>query len=211
MSTQLIYVHDPMCSWCWGFRPSLATLRSRLPASLGFRRLLGGLAADTAEPMPPSQQQMIQATWHRITERIPGTRFNFEFWQQCTPRRSTYPACRAVLAARACQPNSEDTMIGAIQEAYYLRAMNPSDDQTLLQLAEEIGLPATHFRAHFFDPATSHALQQEITQARSLGADSFPSLILHADKLGHWPIAIDYTEPRNMIESIQMQLDQIAY
>ncbi|MFT6977114.1 MAG: putative protein-disulfide isomerase, partial [Shewanella psychromarinicola] len=25
-NTTLYYVHDPMCSWCWGYRPTWDTL-----------------------------------------------------------------------------------------------------------------------------------------------------------------------------------------
>jgi hypothetical protein len=34
----------------------------------------------------------------RIERSVPGTKFNFEFWSRCRPRRATYPACRAVIA-----------------------------------------------------------------------------------------------------------------
>ena len=27
----LVYVHDPMCSWCYGFRPTWVGLRAILP------------------------------------------------------------------------------------------------------------------------------------------------------------------------------------
>ncbi len=36
-------------------------------------------------------------------------------------------------------------MIHAIQNAYYLRAMNPSDTATLIELAGEIGLNKQQF------------------------------------------------------------------
>jgi putative protein-disulfide isomerase len=97
-----------MCSWCWAFRPTLLKLREALPAGIEFEQLLGGLA--------------------------PDTQFNFDFWHQTQPRRATYPACRAVLAARRLNPAMENPMILAIQQAYYLQARNPSDDALLIQL-----------------------------------------------------------------------------
>ena len=50
----------------------------------------------------------------RIEGRIPGVRFNFDFWTHCTPKRSTYPACRAVIAARAQDPTLDEAMIGLL-------------------------------------------------------------------------------------------------
>jgi protein-disulfide isomerase-like protein with CxxC motif len=60
-----------------------------------------------------------------LTTLADGTEFNFDFWTKCQPRRDTYKACRAVIAAS--QQNAEEAMIEAIQKAYYLRAMNPSE------------------------------------------------------------------------------------
>ena len=202
-STELIYIHDPMCSWCWGFRPCLTRLRSLLPAQVGFRSLLGGLAPDSEHPMPAQMQQQLQSTWRLIQQRIPGTRFNFDFWRLCQPRRSTYPACRAVLAARALDPATEDAMILAIQQAYYLRAMNPSVEHTLVQLAGELGLPDTEFRELLHSKSTEAQLQQEIAGVRDLGVHSFPSLVLRTGTDNHRPVGVDYTDAQIMLDCIK--------
>jgi putative protein-disulfide isomerase len=91
--------------------------------------------------MPKGMQQFLQQTWKRIEQQL-GTPFNHEFWHTAQPRRSTYPACRAVLVAR--QHNKENEMLYAIQTAYYLNAQNPSDISTLASLAEQIGLEKTY-------------------------------------------------------------------
>ena len=87
----LYYAHDPMCSWCWGFAPtwdSLAVdIKSRYGDRLKITKLLGGLAEDSDEPMPEGMQLYLRSTWKKIQQQIPGTRFNFEFWDRCSPRR----------------------------------------------------------------------------------------------------------------------------
>lgn len=128
----LIYIHDPMCSWCWAFRPVWQAVTAALPDGVDTRLLLGGLTPDTDKPMPESMREYLQQTWRTIQVRVPSTRFNFDFWVRCKPRRSTYPACRAVIAARTQVPALETSMITAIQRAYYQGAMNPSDDDILL-------------------------------------------------------------------------------
>ena len=128
MSNILYYAYDPMCSWCWGFRPVWEELQARLPAEVRVQPILGGLAPDSDQPMAPDMQSHLQDTWRRIEQRIPGTSFNFAFWENCSPRRSTYPACRAVIAAGAQGPGQESNMVLAIQRAYYQQARNPSDN-----------------------------------------------------------------------------------
>jgi putative protein-disulfide isomerase len=88
-------------------------------------------------------QKTIEATWHEIETKL-GTRFNYDFWTKCEPRRDTYKACRAVLIAAAHE--LEERMILAIQRAYYLNAQNPSEIDTLVDLAVELSLNGRTFR-----------------------------------------------------------------
>ncbi|MBT3046281.1 MAG: DsbA family protein [Candidatus Thiodiazotropha sp. (ex Clathrolucina costata)] len=203
---RLYYIHDPMCSWCWGFRPTLEALLAALPSALSCSRLLGGLAADSSSPMPDEMRIRIQATWREIERRIPNTRFNFDFWSRNTPRRSTYPACRAVIAARIMNPDAEVMMILAIQQAYYLEARNPSDDSTLGEIAREIGLDQQRFSELLNHHSTQQALESEIAETLRLGVRSFPGLVLQLGQ-GMWPVAVDYLSPEPMLEQIHNILD----
>jgi putative protein-disulfide isomerase len=201
MNTTLIYVHDPMCSWCWGFTDVYEQLLERLPAEIEIRRLVGGLAPDSDVPMPESMQAMLQQTWRRIETTIPGTQFNFEFWHQCVPRRSTYPACRAVIAAREQGEPYDPIMTRAIQQAYYQQARNPSDDETLIELAGEIGLDVNRFTDQLLDVKTHQQLLDEINYVRTIGIGGFPSLMLKRD--GQYsPVLVNYTNVDQILNQI---------
>lgn len=202
MSAILYNVHDPMCSWCWAFRPTWRRIVEALPPGVEARRLLGGLAPDTDAPMPEEMRTRLQATWRRIRQVVPGTEFNFAFWSDCAPRRATYPACRAVVAACAQDPGHEEPMLLAIQRAYYLEARNPSEDATLVALAGELGLDAERFAADLAAPETQRELERQIAQARALGADSFPTLVLVNAAGPHW-LAHDYNDPEPVLRQLR--------
>jgi len=195
----LYYVHDPMCSWCWAFRPTLAALLQALPTTIEPRKLLGGLAPDTDQPMPAAMRQRIQATWRHIEQSVPGTHFNVDFWTRCAPRRSTYPACRAVILAE--RSGLGEAMNQRIQQAYYLQARNPSDTDTLVELAVELGLDGPAFAAGLDADDTQRELDQQMAHSRALGVSSYPSLVLDTGD-GHWPIAIDYRHADEMLATI---------
>ncbi|WP_191601673.1 DsbA family protein [Marinomonas algicola] len=204
MSATLIYCYDPMCSWCWGFKPTWTALQKALQPMIESKEILidymlGGLAVDSNEPMPMPMQTMLHGTWERISDQL-GTEFNFNFWTECQPRRSTYPACRACFVAR--DQNLEAEMVLAIQEAYYLKAKNPSDVDTLSDCAEHIGLNPIEFQKAMQHTKDQGLLEKEISSARSLGLNSFPSLaVLKGDKLTH--IQIDYKDPMTMLNNIK--------
>jgi len=201
-STTLIYVHDPMCSWCWAFRPVWQQIHASLPDGLVTRRLLGGLAPDTDEPMPPQMRDAVSGYWRVIQHRVPGTRFNFDFWERNTPRRATYPACRAVIAAREQGEQFEEPMILAIQQAYYLQARNPSEEPVLIDLAGESGLDQQIFARDLVSDRTRQHLLNEITEGQRMGVIGFPSLLLARDGVTR-PLSYDYNDPTPVIEQLR--------
>lgn len=188
---QLLYVMDPMCSWCWAFRTPLAEFRHNHP-ELPLNVLLGGLAPDSDSPMPAMMQQKIQQIWHQIEQQT-GARFNHEFWKLNTPKRSTYPACRAVIAANTIAGSeAAQQMIEAIQLAYYQRALNPSESDVLIKLAAENGLDELLFSSTLSGETIEAELQHQLRQVARLGIGGFPALLLQqGEQLT--PLALGYS------------------
>jgi len=188
----LLYFHDPMCSWCWGYRPTWLKLLQLIPGSIHIEYIVGGLAPDSDQIMPKRMVNAIQTHWHRIESEL-GTQFNYDFWVECAPRRSTYPACRAVIAAKL--QNAEQVMIHAIQEAYYLKAKNPSNIDTLVMLAENLKLNVEHFKRDLRSQQTEETLIEQVDLARKLDVPGFPSLVLKS-KGSLYPIDVNYTDAK---------------
>ena len=204
--TILYYVYDPMCSWCWGYRDTWLKLSDALTAQgIEVRYQLGGLAPDSDQVMPLALQQTLQGIWRKIQDQL-GTQFNFDFWIECQPQRSTYPACRACLIAR--KEGKEKEMLFAIQQAYYLGAKNPSLIEVLAELAETIGFERDTFAAQLIDSELNKQLMEEITQSRQLPIQGFPSLVLSIDNQ-LVPIGLDYKNWQNTYTQITKVIEQI--
>lgn len=172
--------------------------------------LLGGLAADSDQPMSDQMRRTLVQIWLRIESEL-GTEFNFDFWRDCQPRRSTYCACRAVIASEILAGEGAAVgMIEAIQKGYYLRAMNPSDESMLITLAEELQLDGEAFRRALQDDATHIRLCQQIALARSLPIAGFPSLVLQTAQ-GLQPVTLDYRDHNVSLEHIESLLAINSY
>ena len=177
-----LYVMDPMCSWCWAFTPAIKALKSRYP-EYSWQYIMGGLAPDSDKPMPAEMQDKISSIWKHIETKT-GTEFNHDFWARNTPRRSTYPACRAVISAEILRNGASEDMARAIQKAYYLDAQNPSDISTLTCAAERLGFDKTDFETQLNSDSTQQELEKHLFYSQQLGAQGFPSLfILHEEKI----------------------------
>ena len=206
MKPTLYYIHDPMCSWCWGFRNIWNQVQQDLKNRVNIRAIVGGLAPDNNQIMSETMQKNIQKNWQRIQQHIPGTQFNYDFWKICKARRSTYPACRAVIAARLQDEQFSKMMVLAIQQAYYLNAQNPSDDSVLIQLAINIGLDYKQFETDLSSNQCHQLLNKELEFVAYLKVNSFPSLILNYQD-SNIKIPIDYTNKKAIILSIQQIIE----
>lgn len=145
----------------------------------------------------------IKGIWQKIQQTVTGTQFNFDFWEKCSPRRSTYQACRAVIAARNQGNQNEEPMILAIQQAYYLKARNPADLDTLIELADQIGLDHERFIADITSHAVNQMLMKEIAFMRQLGVKGFPTMLLE-NKGQFTNIAHDYKDTNSVLNQIKL-------
>ena len=178
MQPLLYLIVDPMCSWCWGFRSAWQSFVREIPSSVTIKFLMGGLAPDSDEPMDTKTKTYIQSAWRSVADRT-GAKFNHQFWDVCQPRRSTYPACRAVITAGLQLTGSRERYYEALQRAYFLDARNPSDYETLIALAKEIGLDPVQFQEDLGSSVVQQTFREELNQVRSLGVSGFPTVIWH--------------------------------
>ena len=190
-----------MCSWCWAFKPTWHKVLKELPSHINVNYLLGGLAPDNDLPMPLKIQKYVQDNWIKIQKSVPGTEFNYDFWALNVPRRSTYPSCRAVISAKKQHPNFEVLMIKGIQKAYYLNAQNPSNEDTLIKVAQDIGLNEESFKIDLKSTEVNNLLLDQIEMIKTMPISGFPSLVLVEVGLLK-RIKIDYLESNYIINQI---------
>ena len=183
MSVTIYCVVDPMCSWCWGFAPVWREFVSEIPESVAVVDLMGGLAPDNEAPMDSAMRQYVQDAWGAVKART-GAEFNFEFWNKCEPKRSTYPACRAVIAAGEQASGARSLMYDAIQRAYFLEARNPSDAEALECVAGEIGLDRKQFTEDLGSDHINRIFQLELESVAKLGVSGFPTIVVKRESPG---------------------------
>ena len=92
-------------------------------------------------------------------------------------------------------------MVQAIQEAYYLRAMNPSETEVLVGLAGELGLDRVLFESNLRSEMVDSEFRHQLALRDRLGVRSFPSLVLvHESKRVR--ITHDYDDYRTTLGEI---------
>ena len=100
---------------------------------------------------------------------------------------------------------SEEKMIKAIQIAYYLRAMNPSNPETLADLAAGLGLDRSLFVKDLGSAQTETELRRQFSLRANLNVRSFPTLVLESNSACTF-IAHDYHDCRVSLEEIESKM-----
>ena len=201
----LRYFGDPMCSWCWGFKPVLEQVDREYPE---LRRItvLGGLRGESDKPMSDELMKLVQAAWLRI-EQATGQPFNHELWRRHRPLATTLPACRAVLAARLQDPEREWAFMVGMFQAYFTRALDPTRRETYLDVAVRTGFGLPDFEAKLDSPDVEHALQQDLQLTRQFGITGFPSVVLSLEN-DHYLVSPGYQPIEGMRRAINAAYEE---
>ena len=212
---RLVYVGDPMCSWCYGFGKELSAVLSAEPA-LPLQIVVGGLRAGGAEVLDAAGKQFRLTHWARV-EAASGLPFNRE---ALMARQGfvydTEPICRAVVAARSLAPEAPLLdVFRALQRAFYVDGLDTTDPQTLArvtaQALTEAGHPTSAEQAlrQFQSPTTIQETRDDFRKARALGVNSFPALLMEVDGVHH-PVAPGYTNAAEILGSIRALREQLG-
>ena len=181
MSARLLYVMDPMCSWCWGFAPvAQALIEQAQAAGVELHLVVGGLRTGNSAALEPSTRRYILEHWQAVADAT-GQPFNFD---GALPEGFVYdcePACRAIVAARSLAPDCAWRLLKLIQQAFYVQGRDVTQASVLAELAQTAGLPRIEFAAAF-DSAEQHtATAADFTWVQDLGIAGFPTLLAERD------------------------------
>ena len=185
---KLIYVGDPMCSWCYGFAAPLDQLLDD-PKAAGTIKLaivLGGLRPFTTEPMSAERADELAGHWQQVAQASGQTFATAPHTALHEPGfvYDTEPASRAVVAVRSHWPELAWPYFKAVHRAFYAEGRNVTETVVLADLADALGIPHEAFVEAFESQAMRDATLQDFQQTQAWGISGFPTLVaVHGDHL----------------------------
>ncbi|MDP3605126.1 MAG: DsbA family protein [Polaromonas sp.] len=181
----LIYIGDPMCSWCYGFGVPLAQLLGRFP-ELQVQIVLGGLRAYNTHVMDAALKAKLHSAWASVAERS-GQPFSQALFAREDFIYDTEPACRAVVTVREHAPQLALAMYHAIQHAFYADGRDTTKAAVLGEIWDEVHDRTKEAWGHidFLRDFDSKVMRQrtgdDFAQAQQWGVRGFPTLLAVAD------------------------------
>lgn len=184
---EVLYVGDPMCSWCWGASPGLRELEAEaLRRRIPFRVLVGGLRPGGGEPWTSGFRRFLRNHWEEIGART-GQPFSTRFLDRASFDYDTEPACRAFVVLRTLLDETPGpatrayAAFAAIQRRFYAEGEDPTVTSFYQGVCAELGLDFASFRSRFEGADARRRTQAEFEEVRALGVRGFPTVLYRGD------------------------------
>ncbi|MBF8723010.1 DsbA family protein [Pseudomonas guariconensis] len=199
MSARLLYVMDPMCSWCWGFAPvAEALIAQAREAGVPTRLVPGGLRSGSSA-LDASTRRYILEHWQAVAEAT-GQSFRFEGAMPDGFVYDTEPACRALVAARELDAERALPLLGAIQRAFYEQGVDVTRAPQLVELAEQAGFDRARFAEAFSSADIRAATAADFSWVQDLGIAGFPTLL--AERNGQLALLTNGYQPLERLQPL---------
>ncbi len=180
----LVYIGDPMCSWCWGVEPVVR----RLPEfcaerGAGFSIVAGGLAPGGGFTWDERFKTFLRNEWRHI-QTATGQPFSVDLLERDHFHYDTEPPCRAVVLARSILAGRDENdrllaaFFAALQRRFYVDNQDPATLEFYREPAAQIGLDFEAFAARFDGDDARQAVRREFELNRSWWVRGFPSFAL---------------------------------
>lgn len=177
----LLYIADPMCSWCYGFGQTLDALLAQpgAAAPLQLALVMGGLRPHTTEPVGEAQRLDIQNHWAHVkqTTGLPFHSGADAALLQPGFVYDTEPASRAVVAVRTHWPRLMWRYFKAVQHAFYAEGRDVTRADVLADLAQALGIPRADFAMAFAADEAREATARDFERVQAWGMRAFPALL----------------------------------
>jgi len=180
MEREIIYVGDPMCSWCWGFSPVLQKIVAQYGEAAPMRLVVGGLHAFDTDPMNDEYKARIKHHWEQVAEAT-GQPFNYAFFDRDGFVLDTEPACRASVVVRNLKPEALLSFYERIHKGYYVEDTDTTKLETFIEYAAKEGIDTAAFTEAFESDVAKQETIGDFTWCQQSGVTGFPTVVLRED------------------------------
>lgn len=172
----LLYIFDPMCSWCYGFAPVIDAIAAHFGDRLPVKLMVGGLRAGNTVVMTEKDRDYIRGAWTRVGAAS-GQSFDFAFFDRPHFIYDTEPACRAIVTVRSIAPDMVLAFKSAVSAAFYGHNRDTTAAEVLADVAAEQGIDRAAFLDKFMSSDIRNETFRDFLLAKDMGVEGFPCLV----------------------------------
>ena len=190
----VIYLADPMCSWCWGFSPEIGAIKQRFRDAFPIRLIMGGLRPGTTKPLDDAGKRTIREHWEHVHEAS-GQPFDMRFFDRDGFVYDTEPASRAVVVLRRIGTEQALSYLHLVHQAFYAHNRDITDEEVLGDVAVEAGVQRQEFLNAFRSDDAKQEIRTDFAIAQRAGIRGFPTLLAGVGDRAEYAIVTQGYQP----------------
>lgn len=203
---KIIYVADPMCSWCYGMHSEFKKLKEYFKVTQPHIQItvtVGGLRPGGGAEWDSNFVLALREHWKQV-EKKSGKSFSYQLFEKKSFNYDTEPACRAVVAARQLHPEKELDFFEDIQTKFFLESEDPTQSTFYESICNKNNIDYTEFLELFFNTKIKDLTHREFIMNREWGVTAYPTIIFQQED-DLYAIARGYTS----FEALKKQIEKI--
>jgi putative protein-disulfide isomerase len=171
----VIFVTDPMCSWCWGMAEEIERARTALADELDFDLVVGGINVGSQQGVSEFARARLALVWREVA-LVTGARFGpglpgGDFVYDSTP------ACLAVETVRAMTGEAPFEFVHRLQRRFFVDGADVTTWPVLAEEVRELGIDVAAFGRIWQTPAVRDRAAAGFLVAKSYGTAAMPSVL----------------------------------
>lgn len=196
----LVYVGDPMCSWCWGISPGIERLTSNRGLPLDV--VVGGLRpGPNAQLLDEKLKRFLAGEWSQIAA-VTGQPFDHGMLEWEDWLYDTEPAAVAVVAMRELAEPETFRFFARLQRAFYAENVDLTDVGVYERLIDGFPVEPDDFMDRLRSEGTRQGAWADFRLARRMGVNSFPTVLLRRGE--DWDlVAYGYRPPDDLASRVE--------
>ena len=181
MNDRFIYVFDPLCSWCYGFHPTVKKIYEENSSTYGIEVLSEGNFIGNKK-MPVKNRSLKMQRAYEGVGRITGAEFSRYFFDNIIHNHGyimdSEPSCIAFYVMKTIIPEKALSISYSLQRSFYKEGRRMDRQSTFTNVAKEYGISKQDFLDKFLDPAFKKLTYQEFDRVKEIDVHGYPSFFL---------------------------------
>ncbi len=176
----IVYVYDPLCSWCYTFDPVMDQLHDKYKGHVDFSVVSGGMIIGSRKKPVSFMEEYILAGYKDM-ENLTGIKFGDAYLalvKQGTDLLDSEKPSNAVVAYNALHSDRILEFVHELQSAYFLYGNSLNQDSTYLKMAQKFQLDGLSFLGQMKSDSIQKSTQDNFKKVEDSGISAFPTLLL---------------------------------
>ncbi|MFT7652809.1 MAG: putative protein-disulfide isomerase [Limisphaerales bacterium] len=174
----LVFVTDPMCSWCWGMAGEFAKAREILKDRVTFELMLGGINPHGTQPIGDYGRRLMMRLWQQV-EATTGQEFGYSLPDEYV--HNSTRTCVAIEAFRQISDVPPFEYLELLQQLFFVDAINVTEETVLRKAAENCGVDPEELGRAMQTPAIVERVRFQFNNAQTFGTQVLPNLLIEGE------------------------------